>query len=89
MKLLLSISLIFSFAVSADDHETPEYKYEPDVNKAEYYIGNYNEGKDINDLIDWYEKFAKWAEDKGDTYDDMTVALLQAYFQLPYFQAMK
>ena len=41
MKLLLSISLIFSFVVSADDHETPEYKYEPDVNKAEYYIGNY------------------------------------------------
>ena len=34
MKLLLSISLIFSFVVSADDHETPEYKYEPDVNKA-------------------------------------------------------
>ena len=67
MKLLLSISLIFSFVVSADDHETPEYKYEPDVNKAEYYIGNYNEGKDINDLINWYEKFAKWAEDKGDT----------------------
>ena len=29
MKLLLSISLIFSFVVSADDHETPEYKYEP------------------------------------------------------------
>ncbi len=81
MKLLLSISLIFSFVVSADDHETPEYKYEPDVNKAEYYIGNYNEGKDINDLIDWYQKFAKWAKGKGDTYDDMTVALLQPYFQ--------
>ena len=80
MKLLLSISLIFSFVISADDHETPEYKYEPDVNKAEYYIGNYNEGKDINDLIDWYEKFAKWAEEKGDTYDDMTVALLTPVF---------
>tara|TARA_B100001079_G_scaffold23682_1_gene18224 strand:- start:881 stop:1636 length:756 start_codon:yes stop_codon:yes gene_type:complete len=80
MKLLLSISLIFSFMVSADNHETPEYKYEPDVNKAEYYIGNYNEGKDIDDLIAWYEKFAKWAKGKGDTYNDMTVGLLQPYF---------
>ena len=31
MKLLLSISLIFSFVISADDHDAPEYKYEPDV----------------------------------------------------------
>ena len=37
MKLIISLSLIFSFVVSADGHETTEYKYEPDMNQAEYY----------------------------------------------------
>ncbi len=80
MRLLLSLTLMFSFFVTSDDHESPKYKYEPEVNKAEYYIGKFNQYKDINDLVDWYEKFAKWAEEKGDTYDTMTVALLQPYF---------
>ena len=80
MKLLLSLGLVFSFTVIADDHETPEYKYEVEANKAEYYIGNFNSNKDIDDLVAWYGKFAKWAEGKGDTYDEMTVALLQPYF---------
>tara|TARA_B100000214_G_scaffold154272_1_gene110550 strand:- start:531 stop:1295 length:765 start_codon:yes stop_codon:yes gene_type:complete len=80
MKFLLSLSLIFSFMVIADDHETPEYKYEVEANKAEYYIGNFNSNKDIDDLVAWYGKFAKWAEGKGDTYNEMTVALLQPYF---------
>ena len=80
MKLLLSISLLFSFVVLADDHETPEYKYEPEVNKAEYYIGTFNSNKDINDLVEWYEKFAKWTSSTGDTYNSMTVGLLQPYF---------
>ena len=80
MKFLLSLSLIFSFMVNADDHETPEYKYEVEANKAEYYIGNFNSNKDIDDLVAWYGKFAKWAEGKGDTYDSMTTALLQPYF---------
>ena len=48
MKLLLSLSLILSFVISADDHETPEYKYEPEANKAEYFIGTYNQGKDLS-----------------------------------------
>ena len=80
MKLLISLSLILSFVVSADNHETPEYKYEVEANKAEYYVGTFNSNKDINDLAAWYGKFAKWAEGKGDTYDAMTVALLQPYF---------
>ena len=70
MKLLLSLGLVFSFTVIADDHETPEYKYEVEANKAEYYIGNFNSNKDIDDLVAWYGKFAKWAEGKGDTYDE-------------------
>lgn len=80
MKYFLSLALMFSFIAIADDHETPEYKYEPDWNKAEYYIGNFNDNKDIDDLAAWYGKFAKWAEGQGETYDSMTVALLQPYF---------
>ena len=38
MKLLFSLSLLISFVIYADDHETPEYKYEPDANKAEYFL---------------------------------------------------
>ena len=33
MKLFLSLSLILSFVISADDHETPEYKYEPEAKR--------------------------------------------------------
>ena len=57
-----------------------EYKYQPEVNKAEYYLGTFNKGKDVEDLVDWYGKFAKWADGKGDVYDSMTVAILQPYF---------
>ena len=80
MKLIISLSLIFSFVVSADGHETTEYKYEPDMNQAEYYIGHYNKGKNLEDLQDWYGKFAQWADKQGSTYDNMTVALLTPYF---------
>ena len=38
MKLLISLSVILSFVVSADGHEASEYKYEHDMNQAEYYI---------------------------------------------------
>ena len=32
------------------------------VNKAEYYIGSYKNGKDLDDMVMWYKKFADWAE---------------------------
>ena len=57
-----------------------EPKYEVDANKAEYYIGKFNDYKDVDDLTAWYGKFAKWAESKDGTYDNMTVAILQPYF---------
>ena len=80
MKLLLSLSLILSFVISADDHETPEYKYEPEANKAEYFIGTYNQGKDLGDLVAWYAKFAKWAEGQDGAFDKMSTALLTPVF---------
>ena len=30
--------------------------------------------------MDWYDDFADWAEDQGDTWDSMTVAILSPYF---------
>ena len=75
MKYILSTLLIFSLSVFADE----DYKYEPEGNPAEYYIGTFNRGKDLDDLVDWYEKFSDWAEDKG-VYDDMGVALLTPFF---------
>jgi hypothetical protein len=80
MKLFLSLSLILSFVISADDHETPEYKYEPEANKAEYFIGTYNQGKDFGDLVAWYGKFAKWAEGQDGAFDKMSTALLTPVF---------
>ena len=80
MKLLLSFSLILSFMIYADDHETSEYKYEPDANKAEYFIGTYNEGKDLGDLVAWYNKFANWAEGQDGAFDNMSTAILTPVF---------
>jgi hypothetical protein len=79
MRYLLSLALTMSFFVIAQEDEA-SYKYEPQVNKAEYYIGKFNKGKDVNDLAEWYGKFAKWAEGKDGVYDKMTVAILQPYF---------
>ena len=79
MKYLFTLALTISFVVFAQEDE-PSYKYQPEGNKAEYYIGTFNKGKNIGDLASWYGKFAKWAEGQGDVYDNMTVAILQPQF---------
>ncbi len=76
MKYILSFMLVFSINLFAEESE---YKHEPEGNAAEYYIGHFNKGKDLDDLTKWYEKFSKWAEDKG-VYDDMSIAILTPYF---------
>ena len=78
MKIFLSLAMLFSFSVIAQ--ENTEYKYEVEANKAEYYIGSYKKGKDVDDLAAWYGKFADWAETKGSTFDKMSVAILTPYF---------
>ena len=78
MKFIFSVTMLLSLSVFAQ--EAKEYKYEPEMNQAEYYIGHYNEGKDLEDLQKWYGKFAQWADKQGSTYDNMTVALLTPYF---------
>ena len=78
MKQLFTVLLTMSFVIYAQDDV--QYKYEPEANKAEYYIGTFNKGKDVEDLSAWYEKFAKWADTKDGIYDSMSVAILQPYF---------
>ena len=58
MKLLLILSLVFSFSVYADDHEN---YYEPNV--AEYYVSTFKDGKDMDDMMKWAAKWTKWAEE--------------------------
>ena len=76
MKYILSFVLVFSIGLFGQESE---YKYEPEGNAAEYYIGKFNRGKDLDDLVDWYGKFAEWAEDKK-VYDNVTVGVLTPYF---------
>ena len=77
MKYFYSLIFVFSASISAQEYEP---KYELEANKAEYYIGTFNKGKDIDDLVSWYEKFAKWTSTTDGTYNNMTVGLLQPYF---------
>ena len=77
MKYFYSLIFVLSASLSAQEYEP---KYELQANKAEYYIGTFNKGKDIDDLVSWYEKFAKWASTTDGTYNNMTVGLLQPYF---------
>ena len=79
MKYLFTLALTLSFAIFAQEDEQ-SYKYQPEANKAEYYMGTFNKGKDMDDLVAWYGKFAKWAEGQGDVYDNMTVAILTPQF---------
>ena len=77
MKYIYSLIFVLSVSINAQDYEP---KYEVDANKAEYYVGTFNDNKDVDDLTAWYGKFAKWAESKDGAYDNMTVAILQPYF---------
>ena len=79
MKYLFTLALTMSFAIFAQEDE-PSNKYELEANKAEYYMSTFNKGKDMDDLVAWYGKFAKWAEGQGDVYDNMTVAILTPQF---------
>ena len=63
MKNVLSISILaLSFAVinvSAQE----SYKYQPQANKAEYYVDKFKPGKDFDDLLKWGESLVKWTSD--------------------------
>ena len=80
MKKIFAHTLRLTKNRIAQDAE--EYKYDPNEtsNIAEYYIGSYNKGKDLDDLVDWYDDFADFAAENGSVYDNMTVSILTPYF---------
>ncbi len=75
MKEILILLLTFSAFLSAQ-----EYEFEPIPNKAEYYSGNFNKGKDMSDLYDWAEKFVAWTEDRGDLWSEMETVIFTPYY---------
>ena len=75
MKYLLILTMSLSAYLFAE-----EYEFEPVPNKAEYYSGNFNKGKDMNDLYDWAEKFVAWTEDRGDLWSEMETVIFTPYY---------
>lgn len=55
MKFLLSITMVFSFSLFAEE-DKPEYE----ANVAEYYVSSFKDGKDMDDMMKWAEKWKKW-----------------------------
>jgi len=80
MKKIFAFTMLFTMNSFAQDAE--QYKYDPSEtsNVAEYYIGSFNKGKDLDDLVDWYGDFAEYAAENGSVYDNMTVSILTPYF---------
>ena len=54
MKLIISLSLLLSFGVFADDHDSQESEW----NVAEYYVSVFKDGKDMDDMMKWAEKWS-------------------------------
>ena len=77
MKILLSVSMLFSFFIYADGHQSDKPMYEPNV--AEYYVSSFKEGKDMDDMMKWSQKWNKWAS-SSDHFKDYKSAMLIPYY---------
>tara|TARA_B100001113_G_scaffold303561_1_gene263515 strand:+ start:1705 stop:2448 length:744 start_codon:yes stop_codon:yes gene_type:complete len=75
MKYLLIISMSLSTFLFSE-----EYEFEPVPNKAEYYSGNFNKGKDIEDLYEWAEKFVRWTEEREGIWESMETVIFTPYY---------
>ena len=77
MKFLLTLTFIFSFSAITVAQESTEPEFQPNV--AEYYVSVFKEGKDMDDMMRWAEKWNEWA-DKSDALKDYRAALLVPYY---------
>ena len=73
----LSLGLLAFFSTSTFAQEA--MKHEPVSNKAEYYIGTFNDRKDRGDLLDWAADHVEWQKQYG-LYESMSSHLLTPYF---------
>ena len=80
MKFLLSMSLIVSVFMYADDHNDEKPMYEANV--AEYYFSTFKDGKDMDDMMRWAEKWEKWATtgDAAEANADYRASMLIPYY---------
>jgi hypothetical protein len=80
MKILLTLSLLFSFGLVADGHEEDKPMYEANV--AEYYISSFKDGKDMDDMMRWASKWEKWATtgDAAGPNEDYRASMLIPYY---------
>ena len=80
MRILLSVFLLSSFLVFADDHEEDKPMYEANV--AEYYFSSFKEGKDMDDMMKWAAKWEKWATtgDAAEPNADYSASILVPYY---------
>lgn len=80
MKLLLTLSLVFSFGIVADGHEEDKPMYEP--NKGEYYMNVFKDGKDMDDLMKWSKEFAEWSSkgEAAEAFKNYRAAILVPYY---------
>ena len=74
MKYLSIFILSISAFLTAAD-----YKYQPEPNKAEYYIGKFNSGKDMDALVSWGEMFVDWSAENNWRQSTTTV-IMSTYF---------
>ena len=74
MKYLLLLTIYLSALIFAED-----YEFEPVPNKAEYYIGKFNSGKDMDALVSWGEMFVDWSA-KNNWRQSTTTVIMSTYF---------
>ena len=80
MKFLLSMVLVLSMTITSDLYAEEGPTYEPNV--AEYYVSSFNDGKDMDDMMKWAEKWKKWATtgDAAGPNEDYRASMLIPYY---------
>jgi len=74
--------------IYADGHEKDKPTYE--ANKAEYYVNVFKDGKDMDDLMKWSAKWAKWASEgePGEVFKNYNSAILVPYYGIVLIHLM-
>ena len=68
--------MVFSFSLFAEE-DKPEYE----ANVAEYYVSSFKDGKDMDDMMKWVEKWNRWMDATDET--NYTAAMLFPRYRTP------
>jgi len=80
MKFILSTFMVLTFTITTKIYAEEAQKYEPNV--AEYYVSSFKEGKDMDDMMKWAEKWKKWATtgEAAAPNEDYSASILVPYY---------